>query len=132
MSLYTVYKPSRSCLLLILHILVSSHLWSAMIVECILWCRLVYIHAKKFDDIIYCILCMQVIVFTLSLYVVQCFMNTHFPIALCTKVCYYVFKKMNNSEISHHPVHPFPMVEINSILYPDLACDSTLCLQWSY
>ena len=78
---------------------------------------------------------MQVIVFALSLYEVQCFMNTHFPIALCTKVCYYgnfVFKKMNNSEISHHPVHSFPVVEINSNIYPDLAYDSTLCLQWCY
>ena len=28
-------------------------LWSVMIVECILWCRLVYIHAKKSDGILY-------------------------------------------------------------------------------
>ena len=76
---------------------------------------------------------MQVIVFTLSLYEVQCSMNMYFPIALCTKVCYYgnfVLKKMNDFEISHYPVHPFPMVEINLIVYPDLAYDSTLCLQW--
>ena len=49
-----------------------------------------------------------------------------------TTFSFFVFKKMNNSEISHHPVHPFPMVEINSNLYPDLAYDSTLCLQWCY
>ena len=70
-------------------------LWSVMIVECILWCRLVYIHAKKSDGI-YCIP-LQVIVFALSLYEVQCFMNMHFLIVLCTKVCYYgnfVFKNM--------------------------------------
>ena len=77
-----------------------------MIVECILWCRLVYIHAKKSDGILYTFCCgMQVIVFTLSLYEVQCFMNMHFPIALCTKVYYYgnfAFKKMNNIPICTH------------------------------
>ena len=100
-----------------------------MIVECILWCRLVYIHANKSNGILYLCCGMQVIVFTLSMYEVQCFMNMHFPIALCTKVYYgyFVFKKMNNSEISHHPVHLFPMVKTNSNLYPDLAYDSTLC-----
>ena len=143
MLLYSVHKPSRSYLLPfcaspifhfliqnIFHLLFSPFLWSVMIVECILWCRLVYIHAKKSDGI-YCIP-WQIIVFALSLYEVQCFMNMHFLIALCTKVCYYgnfVFKNMNNSEISHHPVHPFPMVKITSNLYSDLAYDSTLCLQ---
>ena len=77
-----------------------------MIVECILWCRLVYIHAKKTNGIFYTFCCgMQVIVFTLSLYEVQCFMNMHFPIAQCTKVYYYgnfVFKKRNNIPIYTH------------------------------
>ena len=58
-------------------------LWSVMIVECILWCRLVYIHAK--NSMAYSIPLYAGDYFTLSLYEVQCSKNMHLPIALCAK-----------------------------------------------
>ena len=67
-------------------------LWSVIIVECILWCRLVYVHAQKSDGI----LCIFVVVcrgccnivfnhYCMKSSVSQCVMNMHVPIALCTK-----------------------------------------------
>ena len=67
----------------------SLFLWSVMIVECILCCRLVHMHAKNL--MAYCISlflvcrCISVVynyVFTLLLYEAQCSSNIHLPTAL--------------------------------------------------
>ena len=65
-------------------------LWSVIIVECILWCRLVYIHAQKSDGILYifvvvCRGCCNIVYHCMKFSVSQCSMNMH-PL-LCVQKC---------------------------------------------